>query len=99
MIKDRSIIDLIEKLKLRIDFKQVEIVDYWDADLCAIGIKCEGRLVYLSSYNFANGTSDGYDYDFELLNERQVDKINVIKKATNVKEEQLIIDIQDFLEG
>lgn len=98
MIKDRSIIDLIEKLKLRINFNQIEIVDYWDGDLCAIGFKREERLVYLSSYNFANGISDGYDYDFELLNKQQVDNLNVIKEARNTKEEELIADIKEFLD-
>jgi hypothetical protein len=94
MIKHTSIIDLIEKLKLRINFNQVEIVDYWDGDLCAIGFKRKERLVCLSSYNFANGISDDYDYDFEMLNEQQVDNLNIIKKARNRKEEQLIADIK-----
>lgn len=59
MKKDRSLIDLIEKLKLRMNFNRAEIVDYWDGDMCSIGLKREERLVYLSSYNFANGISDG----------------------------------------
>jgi hypothetical protein len=97
MTKDKSIIELIEKLKLRVNFNQIEIVDYWDADLCAIGLKRQDRLVYLSTWNFADGIYDGYDYDFELYDEQQPDK-NVLKEARNVKEEECIADIAKFLD-
>lgn len=98
MTKDKSLIDLIEKLKLRVNFSLIEIVDNWDADLCAIGLKRQERLVYLSTWNFADGIYDGYDYDFELLNEQQPDKLNVLKEARNIKEEECITDIKKFLD-
>ena len=96
--KDKTLIDLIEKLKLRVNFNLIEIYDDWDADLCAIGLKRQERLVYLSTYNFAVGRSEGYDYDFELLNEQQPDKLNVLKEARNIKEEECIADIKKFLD-
>ena len=97
MEKEKTLIDLLEKLKLKANFNKIEFVDYWDGDLCAIGFKRGNRLVYLSSYNFASGKCEGYDYDFELLNEK-IDELNVIKEARNVSEEELITDIKLFLE-
>ena len=98
MTKDKTLIDLIEKLKLRINFNLIEIVNNWDADLCAIGLKRQDRLVYLSTWNFADGIYEGYDYDFELLNEQEPENSNVIKEARNVKEEECIADIAKFLD-
>jgi hypothetical protein len=40
--KDKAITDLLEKLKLITDFHLVEVVDYWEGDNCAIGLKRGG---------------------------------------------------------
>jgi hypothetical protein len=98
MIKDKTILDLIDKLRSKTHFDRVEIVDYWDGDLCAIGIKRDNRLVYICSYDFREGKVNGYDYDLELLDEKQVDKLNVVKEARNVTEEILIEELKVFLE-
>jgi hypothetical protein len=98
MTKDKSIFDFIEKLKLQVNFNLIEIVDKWDADLCAVGFKRQDRLVYLSTYKFAVGKSDGYDYDFELYNEQQPENSNLIKEARNIREEECIADIAKFLD-
>ena len=97
MKKDKTLLALLDKLKSKADFDKVEFVDYWDGDLCAIGFKRGVRLVYLSSWTFADGINEGYDYDFELLNE-QSDKLNVLKEARNVSEEELIADIKEYLD-
>ena len=38
MVKDNIIMSFMTRLKSIIDFNLVEIVDYWDGDLLAIGI-------------------------------------------------------------
>jgi hypothetical protein len=63
-----------------------------------IGFKRGIRLVYLSSWSFAEGITKGYDYDFELLNEKESDKLNVLKEVRDVSEDELIADIKAFLE-
>jgi hypothetical protein len=98
MKKDKSLIALLDKLRSKADFDKVEFVDNWDGDLCAIGFKRGNRLVYLSSWNFSDGISEGYDYDFELLNENPSDKLNVLKEARSISEEELIADIKKFLD-
>ena len=96
--KDKTILDLIEKLKLETDFDRVEIVDHWDGLLCSVGIKRGVRMVYIDSLNFRDGRIDGYDYDLEILNEEQPDHLNVIKEGLNVTEQELIAVIKQFLE-
>lgn len=53
IIKDESILRLIEKLKCAMGEDAFSVVDHWDADLLAIGIaKPENNdlLVYVSTY-------------------------------------------------
>ena len=97
MIKDKTIVDLIDKLRLATNFAEAEIVDYWDGDLCAIGIKRHRRLVYISTFDLSQGKVNGYDYDLELLDEKLVDKLNIVKEGRNVTEEKLIAEIKLFL--
>lgn len=98
MEKHKTLVAILKKLESQSDFQQVEFVDYWDGDLCAIGFKRGIRLVYLSSWNFADGVTKGYDYDFELINENKSEKLNVLKEARDVSEDEVIADIKAFLE-
>ena len=93
MEKDQTIIDLINKLEELPNFNLIEFVDNWDADLCAIGIKKGDRLVYISTFD-GNGK---YDYDLELLDTDNIEKLNVIKEGRGVSEEALINEIKIFL--
>jgi hypothetical protein len=67
--KDSSILKLIERLKLVINFTQLEVIDYWDADLCAIGLKKGNRLVYISTFNYIEKNESGYDFDLEIIHD------------------------------
>ena len=71
----------------------MEIVDYWEADFCAIGIKRGNRLIYISTFKDA----ERYDYDLELLNEQKMDDIKVIKEGRGVSEDVLINVLKEFL--
>lgn len=98
LTKDKTILDLLEKLSLQTRFEEAELFDHWDADLCAIGIKKGIRMVYINTFNITDGRTGGYDYDLEILNEQQPDAINVIKEGRNVTEEVLIAEIKVFLD-
>ena len=93
MEKDQTIIALVNNLEKLPKYYLIEFVDNWDADLCAIGIKRGSRLVYISIYN-GNGK---YDYDLELLDTVNIEKLNVIKEERGVSEEDLINEIKRFL--
>ena len=61
--KDQSILDLLSRADLRA--KGWVTVDYWEADLCAIGIRSirdTGRLVYVSTFRKPRGL---FDYECE----------------------------------
>jgi hypothetical protein len=96
--KDKSIMDFIERLKLTVDFSLLEIVDYWDADLCAIGIKRNNKLIYISTYNFTDNKIIRYDYDLELIDAKVPTNYKVIKEGIGVSEPILIDEIRSFLE-
>lgn len=97
MVKDKIIMRFITRLESIIDFNLVEIVDYWDGDLLAIGIKRGSKLVYLAVNKSTNGRSITYDYDFEIINVNQVDDIDVIKEVRNMSEHETIEEIRNFL--
>ncbi len=65
MEKDPSILQLLVRLsvELKNDF---EAVDFWDGDLCAVGILRRNtniRLVYISTFNLS---PDQYYYECEV---------------------------------
>ena len=76
-MKDVTIVNFINILRKTFDISQVEVIDLWEADTCAIGIKKEDKLVYISTYNYCQNNIISYDFDFEIINEN---KLEVIKK-------------------
>ena len=84
MVKDNIIMSFMTRLKSIIDFNLVEIVDYWDGDLLAIGIKRGCKLVYLAANKSINSRLITYDFDFEIIKEDKIDNIKVIKESRNV---------------
>ncbi|WP_020528630.1 hypothetical protein [Flexithrix dorotheae] len=86
---------MIERLKHRIDFTFLKIVDYWPSDLCAIGIQKENKLVYISTFNLMNKEELKYDFDLELI---EGSKINVLKEEREVSEKKLIFELKAFFQ-
>ncbi len=50
--KTAEINNLLYKLSIE-DFSGYEIVDYWDVDTTAIGLKKENILIYVSTFSFS----------------------------------------------
>ena len=96
--KDLRIENLLTKLKRSLDFNLIEIVDYWDADLCAIGIKKGDKLIYISNYNYVDSKELKFDYDFEIINKREITKLQVVNKFRDKLEIELLNDIKMFFE-
>ena len=69
MEKDTTILKLVERLRLIFDFAFIEVVDYWAADLCAIGLKKRNRLVYISTFNYFEDKSLKFALDLEIIDE------------------------------
>ena len=94
MEKDVTILKLLEKLKLNFNFNSIEIVDYWEADLCAIGLRKENRMVYISTFNYYDNVVLSYDFDLEIIDKQ---KSQIFKIGRNVSEAQLLAEIKLFL--
>ena len=99
MKKDETIIKFIERLKLVLNFTLLEIVDYWEADLCAVGLKNGNRLVYISTFNYVEEDEPAYDFDLELLDQNSRNRIEIIKEGRRVSESELIDEVKVFLGG
>jgi hypothetical protein len=55
--KDQSIVEFINELTNAIGKNNFQLVDHWDADLCAIGISAPDnpdKLVYVSTFGKQN---------------------------------------------
>jgi len=94
-MKDITIENFLKNLKNALDTSQVEVIDLWEADTCAIGIKKEDKLVYISTYNYCQNKIISYDFDFEIISK---DKLEVIKERRGVTERELLNEINIFLD-
>ncbi len=98
MEKDITILKLIERLKLAINFNEVEVVDYWETDFCAIGLIKENKLIYISTFNYLENQELTYDVDLEITDETNKERINVVRVGRNVLEMELVNEVKLFLE-
>jgi hypothetical protein len=63
--KDPSILTLLDRLRDDLGSASFDVVDHWDADLCAIGLGLPANhqvLVYVSTFGSESGR---YDYELE----------------------------------
>jgi hypothetical protein len=97
MKKDITILKFIERLKLNINFTLLEVVDYWEADLCAIGLMKENKLIYVSTFNYVQNKEPMYDFDLEIIEGNDKEKLNVVRIGRNVSETELVNEIRVFL--
>ena len=93
-MKDITIENFLKNLKNALDTSQVEVIDLWEADTCAIGIKRENKMIYISTYNYIENKPIRYDFDFEIINKN---KLEVIKERGGVTERELLDEINIFL--
>ena len=92
--KHQSIINFLRQLHLL--NIQLDIVDYWEADRCAIGLKKDNKLTYISTYNYINEEVIKYDYDFEIYDTAKPDTIHIVKSKTGISSIEFIIEIKVF---
>jgi hypothetical protein len=95
--KDRSITDLLERLRSSVGFNQLEMVDFWEGDRCAIGFRKENRIVYVSTYNYVDEKTARYDYDLELTGTAGPDDFKVVKEVRGATETILIAELREYL--
>ncbi len=90
MEKDPSIIQVIEFLQNELINFELNVVDFWDADLCAIGFynkKRKDRLVYVSTYQRSTGL---FYFDCEVSEDIWSSELpKVVDTGVDVSIEQL----------
>ena len=94
-MKDITIENFLKNLKNTLNTSQVEVIDLWEADTCAIGIKKKNKLIYISTYNYFE--NEPIRYDFEIINKNE-NKLEVIKERRGVTEKELLYEINIFLD-
>jgi hypothetical protein len=95
--KHRTINRLLKQLKFQVNFKDLHVVDHWEADRCAIGLQKGNKLIYISTYNGVKHAKEEYDYDLEI-GENLKDSSTVIKSVKGISNSQLIHEIKSYLE-
>lgn len=82
MNKHATINDLLEVIRAKTALDESCLVDYWDADLCAVGIKWGDRLMYVSTFNHVNAATPMYDYEISLLDPTGIEVRSLVEMKT-----------------
>ncbi|MCF6403634.1 hypothetical protein L3C95_12155 [Chitinophaga filiformis] len=79
----------------------VELVDFWEADLCAVGFKKKDKLVYVSNWKFRDCAQEDMKYyaEFEVIDETTSETQSVAKVLKEVSEEVLLKEVYDYWNG
>ena len=97
--KEASIRELLRQLHVRLGPATFEVVNHWDADLCAVGLTKPGvplPLVYISTFNLPPGR---YYVALEAPpNAGRMDLYEHAGELTNVDFEQLVRILSDHLQ-
>ncbi|HEY1056812.1 MAG TPA: hypothetical protein VGE24_16820 [Emticicia sp.] len=95
--KHHTIINLTNRLKVLFDFSTVEFVNYWDADLCTIGLRQNEQLIYINTFNYIEEAIPRFDYVLEKLGEPISEELNIIKECSGIIESELIFELTQIL--
>jgi len=79
----------------------IELVDFWEADLYAVGFKKKSKLVYISTWECRDCTQGNMKYyaEFEVIDEVTSETQSFAKVLKDVSEEVLLKEVGDYLNG
>jgi len=86
---------LLQQLHAQLPQGLCEVVDHWEADLCAIGLKNNERLAYISTYNYAGSDPMKYDLDLELTD---AEKITGVRTGRAISKTELFSELIAFFQ-
>lgn len=74
------------------------IIDFWEADLSAIGLKKDNKVVYISNWNFRFNKENEMSYyvAFEIINIETMETINTVKDINEINRANLILELKLF---
>jgi len=84
-----------------IEENETKIVDYWEGDLSAIGLKKDNKVVYISTYNFRFYKPDKMKYyvDFETIDINTLETLEKVKTLDKTDEENLLNEVVFFFKN
>lgn len=87
--KDSSILDIVTKIDQAVGSAFFTVKDYWDADLCAIGVTDRNKnfLIYISTWEKENGT---FHVEIEDLQSNKVDFFESVERHPECTLEELL---------
>jgi hypothetical protein len=97
MDKDASTVKLVERLRTDLGPDDFDIVDHWDADLCAIGIAMTDdhtQLVYISTFAKPH---ESYDYELEIAPKSPENQYDVAGQGDCVSYPMLLDIVRDHI--
>ena len=80
------------------DFSQFEIIDFWDADLCAIGFQKEEKTIYINTFEWLHCRPPKYYLDLEVSTGKELHEFKVVETKKGISEEVLVQEIRTFFE-
>lgn len=81
-----------------IEENKIKIVDYWEGDLFAIGLKKNNKVVYISTWDFRFNDPGKMDYyiEFETIDINTLETLEVVKNLDKINEENLLNEVVSF---
>lgn len=77
----------------------LQLVDFWESDLFAIGLKFNEKSIYISSWDFIknNQLDTEYYVEFEIIDIETLDTSQSINVFQRINAENLIKELKIFL--
>lgn len=106
--KDVSIIAIVKRIinhfgegffETYLSDNKEKLIDFWEADLFAIGLKRKQKVIHISTWDFKDRDLRNMKYfvDFELVDEETLETKERIKEIDEIGEEDLLKQIELFL--
>lgn len=76
-----------------------ELTDIWESDCYALGLKKQGKLIYISTWDHRHRSLSDMCYyvEFELIDDTTNESKAISKQINNLSKELLIIEMNIFL--
>lgn len=74
------------------------LIDFWEDDLFAFGLKRGNKSVYISTWDFRSYDKDKmvYNYELEIINPDTLETIETVKEVGQSSQNNLLISLFKF---
>jgi hypothetical protein len=107
--KDISIITIVKRIishfgegffETYISDHEEKLIDFWEADLLAIGLKRKQNVIYISTWNFRDRDLEDMKYfvEFELIDEETLEQKECVKEIDGISGDDLLREIKHFVD-